>query len=166
MNTGEIEAATVCLGQFVANFVRHDLPMIKRGTLPDACRAFKTLRDSYEKLDEFRKQINSAIEDMNRVVLPDMLKEAGTTTLRVECGGGQYFRFNRSQRVSCSITPEHKSEAFTWLRGTGNEGLIQETVNSSTLAGFAKDWVQNQGKDLPGEYFKISTMDVVSVTKA
>jgi hypothetical protein len=59
-----------------------------------------------------------------------------------------------------------KPLGLDWLRNSGNGSLIQETVNSNTLAAFAKNLNDEEGKELPGEIFKTSIMTVTSITKA
>jgi hypothetical protein len=59
-----------------------------------------------------------------------------------------------------------KQLGMDWLRNTGNESLIQETVNSSTLAAFAKSKTEEEGKELPSDIFKTSVMTYTSITKA
>jgi hypothetical protein len=59
-----------------------------------------------------------------------------------------------------------KPLGLDYLRNSGNGSLIQETVNSNTLAAFAKNFNDEEGKELPGEIFKTSIMTVTSITKA
>lgn len=72
-------------------------------------------------------------------------------------------RVTVSRRFSASMLD--KDAGLNWLRKNGHEGLIQETVNSSTLSAFAKDMQENQGKDLPVEIFKVGTKPYTSITK-
>jgi hypothetical protein len=58
-----------------------------------------------------------------------------------------------------------KQLGFQWLRETGNESLIQETVNAQTLAAFAKDLNVTKGIELPQDIFNTSQMTVTSITK-
>ena len=44
-----------------------------------------------------------------------------------------------------------KPVGFQWLREQGHGGLITETVNASTLAAFAKNMMDTEGKELPHE---------------
>jgi hypothetical protein len=62
-----------------------------------------------------------------------------------------------------AIMPD-KEAGMQWLRNTGNDGLIIETVNAMTLSSFAKDMALN-GMPLPEEVFRVSTAQHISITK-
>ena len=51
-----------------------------------------------------------------------------------------------------------------WLRATGNEGIIIETVNAQTLAAFAKTQAL-AGKPLPDETFTVGVAPYTSITR-
>ena len=57
-----------------------------------------------------------------------------------------------------------KTRGMEWLRTSGNEGLIQETVNAMTLASFAKTETL-AGKPLPDYLFNVGTAQHMSITK-
>jgi hypothetical protein len=57
-----------------------------------------------------------------------------------------------------------KEAAYKWLELTGNEGLIQETVNSSTLSAFAKSEM-SEARELPAALFNTHVGMNTSVTK-
>jgi len=58
-----------------------------------------------------------------------------------------------------------KDAGLNWLRANGHEGIIIETVNSSTLSAFAKSQLEEEGVDLPDDIFKIGTSPYTSITK-
>lgn len=159
-----LSAATACLSQFNEFMQKVGLPAISRGSLPDACRSYKAIRDAYEVMDEHRKKLHEILEGINRDTLPTMMEDQKAPSIKVECEGHVYFRFVRSQRMSASMVD--KEGGMGWLREIGAGGMIQETVNAQTLGAFVKKRIQDEGLDVPAEYFKISTMNVVSVTKA
>ncbi len=157
-----INGAKVLLDHAAADLTAEMLA-IRRGKIQDACRAYKRLRDAYEELDTVRKKINEQIENLSRVTIPEMLAENEVTTITLEWGDLKY-RFTKSTRMSCSMVD--KDAGMQWLREQGHEDLIQETVNASTLAAFAKNQIEKEGIDLPTGLFKVSTMSFTSVTKA
>jgi hypothetical protein len=59
-----------------------------------------------------------------------------------------------------------KQLGFDYLRANGAEGLIIETVNSQTLAAYAKELSTEEGKELPADVFKTGIMTYTSITKA
>lgn len=138
----------------------------KMKTLPlqEACRNYKNLSDSYELLNDVRKLIFEQMEYISRGVIPEMLTEAGVPNITVDYTDGHSYRFGKNQRLSVSM-PD-KVNGMNWLRENGGAGLIQETVNASSLSSFAKELITKEGKDLPADYFKTSTLIYTSVTKA
>jgi len=112
-----------------------------------------------ELIKEARKALDEIEESMSRTHVPEAMKAAGVKTITV-IGVG---RVTISNRFSCSIID--KVGGYGWLRENGHEGLIQETVNSSTLGAFARNLIEEEGKELPSEYFKTGTMAYTSITK-
>lgn len=132
------------------------------GNLPDYLKQFFAIREAYEALDEERKKVSATLERMSRVLIPDLFIEQDTKTISLDSIGR---RFTVSAKVSASITD--KPFAYQWLRSPEQDAgdLIQETVNSSSLAAYAKNYISEKGKDLPEQGFKVSTMRFTSVTK-
>lgn len=139
------------------------LDEIKKGRLGDACRYFKELSDAYAVLDDQRKKVYNQVELLSRNIIPEMMEEEDATTITLEFEDGTKYRFTKNRRTSCSIVD--KDGAYKWLRETGNEAIIVETVNASTLSSFAKHYVEDEGKDLPADFFKQSSLIYTSVTK-
>jgi hypothetical protein len=69
-----------------------------------------------------------------------------------------------SQRWSASILD--KELGHRWLHDNGHGGLIIPTVNASSLSAFAKDLMENEGKELPEHIFKTGRLTYTSITKA
>lgn len=149
---------------FNAELAAVELPKVQKGTLPDACRTYKAIRDKYEELDEHRKKLLEHLENLNRDTIPTMMEDQKAPSIKVECAGGIHYRFVRSQRLSVSML--NKEAGIQWLRDAGQGGIVQETVNAQTLSAFVKRWIQEDGRDVPEEFFKLNTMNIVSVTKA
>lgn len=120
----------------------------------------------YDKIRIAREQIKTArealeqIEDnLSKEIIPTVMKNHGVKTITIEGVG----RCTVSYRYSCSLLD--REAGFKWLRDTGNESLITETVNSSTLSAFAKNRIEEEGKDMPDEIFKVGTAPYTSITK-
>lgn len=136
----------------------------KEGNLTETCRAYKALKDAYEFLDSERKEVYKTLEEMSRAVIPEMLETAEVSNITLDYGEGLKYRFGKNQRLTASVLD--KEAAMDWLPKNGGEGLIQPTINSSSLSSFAKEFVATKGKDLPSDIFKVGTMTVTSITKA
>jgi hypothetical protein len=122
-------------------------------------RHYAHMREAASIIKEARTAISDMEEKMSRETVPETMRAHGVKTITV-IGVG---RVTISHRFSCSMLD--KESGITWLKDTGNGGIVQETVNSSTLSAFAKDLIQNHGKELPNNLFKTSINPFTSITK-
>lgn len=127
-------------------------------------RHFYDLRNATALIKESREALAEMEDYFSTSTIPDLF-----SLIRERTGQKPPFviegigRVTVSRRFSASMLD--KETGLQWLRDNGHEGLIQPTVNSSTLAAFAKDMQENQGKDLPVEIFKVGTIPYTSITK-
>lgn len=70
-----------------------------------------------------------------------------------------------SIRTNTSASMIDKERAFEWLREHGHGDLVQETVNSGTLASFARSLQIDEGIDLPDDIFKVATYNSIGSAK-
>lgn len=124
-------------------------------------RHFDALRRSGELIKTCREALKEMEDHLSAVAIPDAMRAKEIKTITIEGFG----RCTVSYKFSASILEGQKLVAFDWLRENGHGDLIQETVNSSTLAAFAKDMIQNEGKELPDAIFKVGTNPYTSITK-
>lgn len=122
-------------------------------------RYFDEFRKSADIFDETKKALTELRDNMSREYIPDAMFNAGVKTVNVVGVG----RVTVSQRFSCSMLD--KEAGIDWLKHHGLGGIVIETVNSSTLAATAKKMIQEEGKDLPENIFKISAVPYTSITK-
>ena len=121
---------------------------------------YNHLRLATAAIKESREALAQMEEQLSREQIPDIMKEHGVKTITVEGVG----RVTVSYRFSCSMLD--KELGLDWLRNNGHGGIIIETVNSSTLAAFAKSQLQDHGADLPEDIFKTGSSPYTSITKA
>jgi hypothetical protein len=112
-----------------------------------------------------REALGEMEDNLSRVDIPDLF-----TLIRERTGQKPPFniegvgRVTVSRRFSASMLD--KEIGMDWLRKNGHGDLIQPTVNAQTLAAFAKNMQEVEGKDLPVEIFKVGTVPYTSITKA
>lgn len=123
-------------------------------------RHFASVDDAYEQLNAAKKKLNAIHDRCSREYIPDALRKAGVKTVTIENLG----RVTVAHRYSCSII--NKDAGYKWLEDNGHGDLITQTVNSSTLAAFAKNLIVEEGKELPEEVFKTGTSPYTSITRA
>lgn len=122
-------------------------------------RFFDKFRKAADAFSEAKKAITDIHDKLSRDMIPEAMRAAGVKTVTVVGVG----RVTISHRYSCTMID--KDKGMEWLRTTGHGDLIQETVNSSTLAAFSKNLLQEEGKELPADLFKVGTSPFTSITK-
>lgn len=120
---------------------------------------FDQVRKAAELIKEAREALKEISDRLSREQVPDVMREAKIKTTTIEGVG----RVTISNKYSATIID--KVGGYNWLRTNDAESLITETVNAQTLASFAKEYVESEGKDLPVEFFKVGTMPFTSITK-
>lgn len=134
--------------------------VLLNGDTADLIRHYDRMRIVVAQIKEAREALDKLTERVSKEYIPDSMRRIRVKTMTVEGVG----RCTVSNRFSCSII--EKAPAYKWLRETGNGGIITETVNSSTLSAFAKEMLEEAGKELPPDLFKVSTQSYTSITKA
>lgn len=136
----------------------------KSGDPGDMIRLFVRVKEGYDEIEAARKNLNALLESASRHMIPEIMMEKQIKTLSLE---DIRKRVTVSTRINASIIPDTKEKAYEWLRHPQQDAgaLIQETVNAGTLSSYAKSLMTDQGKELPPEYFKVSSMQFTSVTK-
>lgn len=144
----------------VANMVRADTDdVIASGNHVEVITHYNHLRNVTASIKEAREAIAQIEEHMSREVVPSfMAKESVKTITLVGIG-----RVTVSHRYSCSMLD--KVAGIDWLKSNGHGDIVQETVNSSTLAAFSKSMLEDEGKELPEDIFKVGTSPFTSITK-
>lgn len=150
----------------VGEMVRNDTEaVLKTRNHVDVIKHYAAVRDATVQI-KFAREVIADIEDsLSKVYIPEIINEMRETTgekppFNIEGVG----RVSVANRFSASIID--KENGYKWLRDTDNDSLITETVNSSSLAAFAKSYSEDEGRDLPSEYFKVGIMQYTSITKA
>lgn len=122
-------------------------------------RHYDKLRLANETIKEARRALDEMTEKFSREHVPDAMRAAKVKTLTLEGVG----RITISARWSASIVEGRKPEAFGWIRNRGDDGIIQETINSGTLSSYAKALFE-KGIELPASEFKVGQMAFTSIT--
>lgn len=125
---------------------------------------YNHVRLAAARIKTAREAIAGMEDALSHIVIPDI-----STRLRERTGEKPPYHIEGVGTVtvawkqSCSMLD--KEAGLDWLRKNGQEGIIQETVNSSTLAAFSKSYMEQDGKDLPEDIFKVSMQPYTSIRK-
>lgn len=125
----------------------------------EVIKHYDALRNLNAHIKEAREALGQIEERLSRQQIPDVMRANNVRSITIEGVG----RVSLSSRWSASMID--KDAAMKWLRESGNGGVIQETVNAQTLGALAKE-MNNEGHDLPNQYFNTNIMTYTSITKA
>lgn len=127
--------------------------------LKDLALEFKRLQDKYADEKAISAYTYAEFELLRKSVLPKVMDDMGLTTANVEGVG----RIQVGQQVSAKQLD--KAALATWLEEQGHEGMITETINSSTLSSFIRQQIAN-GDPIPEpDVVEFTTFEVASVVK-
>lgn len=113
--------------------------------------------------DEVKKQVTRlyhVVNTLDKGVLPARFEEQEIDMIRIPELGRSF-----SIRTNTSASMIDKEGAMEWLRESGNEDLIQPTVNAGTLASFCRNLVLEQGIEPPAELIKVTTYNSIGSNK-
>jgi hypothetical protein len=125
---------------------------------------FAQYRVLHDRLIAMKKHYESTYEELSRHTIPDAIE------IHVQNGGLKppyylegYGRISISRRYTASMLD--KKAGMKWLKDNGYAEMVQETVNAQTLAGFARNLEDTEGKELPDTIFKVGRIPYTSITK-
>lgn len=153
------EYASAKLDKLVNRVHRDTLALVEQADIPNLVRHFDAVRTEYRSLKEKIEKLEAEVNLLSYEIIPTMFSSQGVTSIKVEGTG----RVTTSVRWNASM-PD-KQAGMDWLRSTGNDGLIIETVNAGTLSAFAKSSAL-EGKPLPSDLFNVGQLTYTSITKS
>jgi hypothetical protein len=155
-------ALRVCGGMVkLASMIRQDTETtVATNDHVGLIKHYDQVRQVTEGIKEAREALDEMEKRLSREQVPAVMRAHNIRTITIDGVG----RVSLSNRWSCSMLD--KELGMDYLRKTGNSGLIIETVNSQTLAAFAKDLSETKGEELPADLFKTGIMTYTSITKA
>ena len=153
------EYASGKLDALISRSRRDTLALVERNDIPSIVKHFACLRTEYESLKQRLEKVEAEVKDLSYNLIPAMFQSQHVKTINIDDVG----RVSVNQRWTASM-PD-KELGMGWLRGSGNSGLIIETVNAQTLASFAKQRAID-GEPLPESLFTVGVAPYTSITKS
>lgn len=136
---------------------RDTTEILQTNDIPKAVAHYAALKNTVEDLAQRVSAIQKLADSLSYESLPTMMGNQDVKTITVDGVG----RVSVNVRFTASML--NKERAMEWLRTSGNEGLIIETVPWQTLSSFAKTEML-AGKPLPDHLFKVGTAQHLSIT--
>jgi hypothetical protein len=128
--------------------------------IPAAVAHFAEARAAVKALSAEVTELQKHVDSLSYQALPTMFANAKPAVKSINVDG--VGRVTVNDHWSASIL--NREAGFDWLRKTGNEGLIIETVNAQTLGAFAKEEVKAK-RPLPDDIFKVTARPYISIEK-
>jgi hypothetical protein len=132
--------------------------VVQTDDIPTTVAHYAALRDTVDDLKAKVNALQKHVDSLSYETIPTLFMNHDVKTITVNGVG----RVSINVRWTASMLDKQKG--MEWLRTSGNEGLIIETVNAMTLASFAKIETL-AGKPLPDHLFKVGTAQHMSITK-
>jgi hypothetical protein len=137
---------------------RDTTEVVQTNDIPKTVAHFAALQNTVDDLAKKISALKKHVDSLSYEILPTMFGNQNVKTIKLDDIG----RVTVNVRWTASML--NKERGMEWLRTSGNEGLIIETVNAMTLASFAKTETL-AGKPLPDHLFRVGTAQHMSITK-
>lgn len=125
---------------------------------------YDQIRIAMDVVKKGREALDLLKDRLSGEIVPEVMAENRIKTISIEGVG----RVTVSARFSASIIDDPdrgKEPGHEWLLANDGKDLVKPTVNSSALSAFAKERINEQGRDMPEDLFKIGTKAYTSITK-
>lgn len=123
-------------------------------------KLYHALKEGYAALDLARKGVYVLLDKHEKFVLPKMFDENDLDLVRVPELARSFY-----PQTKYSASVADKDKLFEWLREMGQGELISETVNSSTLAGFLKTKMLDEGIEAPEDIARLTSYKSIGSAK-
>lgn len=127
--------------------------------IPGTVRQFIALRDMLDHVSGLQSEIQTAREHWAYVGIPALFERAGVTSYTLKEG----YRVTTQTLVRAST--RDMEAGIRWCKENEHEFLVKETINASTLAGYARSLAEEGKPDLPTDVFNVNFGMNTSVTK-
>jgi hypothetical protein len=155
VTAGDYAAAK--LDSLIERSHRDSLALIDKGDIVALIRHFDRLRDKYRELEMKVKRLKDEVDILSYTAIPDAFN---SSSLKPPLPIDDVGTVSIGHTWVASMID--KEAGFRWLRATGNESLITETVNWRTLAAFAKAET-TEGRRLPDDIFNVGVSAYTSI---
>ena len=142
--------------------IDREAAVASKGRLVDLIAFFQTVNEGYDEIDAQRKRLYALVDNLNKNAVPDALDAAGVDLFRVPELGRSFYTINK---LSVSIVPDKRDDAYEWLKSNQGGELIQPTVNAGTLSSFIRQRQKDDNLDPPTDLFKLNAYRITGSSK-
>ena len=119
--------------------------MIKDVDVFELADQLRALREQKKNLEERVKALNAEIDALDAKLVQAMIDQETQSFNR----SGKLFYLKTVTRASAKAGEQER--LYQWLKDNGYGDLVKETVNAQTLTGFAKELMEENDDELPGD---------------
>lgn len=159
-NTPTLNEITQSLNDLIDNVIEGAVEAAEAMDLTSAVKVYWRLKQEYEALDKARKRLYALQDKMDKFVLPKKFDDADLDLVRIPDLERSFY-----PQTKYSAKTLDKEKLMEWLRDLGQGELISETVNASTLAGFLKERMLEEGIDPPEEIVQLTNYKTIGSSK-
>lgn len=134
---------------------------LKGKSLVDLVKMMNKKRKELESADERATALQIQFDQLRIDVIPDAMKKAGIETVRVAGVGNIII----GEDMWTHVPAARRYDLYQWMRENKCEGLITETVNSSTLKAWIKERRENKQELPPGDLVVVTPYKRASIRK-
>ncbi len=125
--------------------------------------ASKRLKDIADEAKLARSEAYAEYDEYRTKTVPDLMNNAEINSITIKGIG----RLGLTNDAYASIIPGKKEEAYQWVTETeGDNSLIQETINSSTLKAWLKEIIKQGEFEIPEDLFNFTPFQRATLTKS
>jgi hypothetical protein len=117
--------------------------------MTDLARELEQIQDECDKLAAEKADLEKKKFKIEQDLIKEMT-DAGMNSFRDEMLGKSF-----SIQSDISLKKIDEDAVFAWLKETGNDGAIKETIHAMTLKSIAKKHLEETGTDIPGTEIKM-----------
>lgn len=125
-------------------------------TLDQLAHDVRRAREEKERIEDMLREATRRVREAEGALI-EAMRATGITSFKT--GGVVY---TRTTKLNVKKTDEHA--LFDWLRSTGWDGVIKETVHPATLGKVVRETLEAEGHLPPG--VEVSEWDVLSIRKS
>ena len=133
---------------------------LEGASLVDQCVHHHQCKRGYDNLKKALTDIYKLVDKQSKVAIPESMDDAGVDKIRVPEVETSFYPL-----VKYSASMLDREKAFQYLRDNNAEALITETVNASSLSGYLRDRIINEGIEPPEDVFNFNIYKITGMSK-
>ena len=122
-------------------------------TLVQLGQSMEEVRNKLDAAKEVASALEKEYEFIRTVKIPPAMEESGLQNFRLDSGKGVRVQ----DEVFVSLRGENLPIMKTWLQEQGDDAIIKETINSSTLKSYITTRIK-EGKPYPAELVSVTVV--------